>query len=123
MVIVGTKINFLDNSGIKFAKCIKVLGSHRYKTGKIGDKIIIAVKKANFKSKIKKNEIQTALILHTKSSFFRKIGIIINFMNNIAIIVDKKKNVPTATRFYGPIVYEMRRKHFLKVLAISTTII
>lgn len=123
MVIVGTKIKSSDNSGIRLLNCIKILGPHKNKAGSIGDKIIVSIRKAISTSRIKKNEVHDAVIVRTKKVFFRKLGTIISFQYNAVVVIDKKKNVPIATRLYGPILYEMRRKRFLKILAIAHTIL
>jgi large subunit ribosomal protein L14 len=123
MVIVGTKIGSSDNSGIRLINCIKILGPHKYKIGTVGDKIVVSIKKAISKSRVKKNEVHDALIIRTKKTFFRKLGTLIKFNSNVAVVIDKKKHVPFATRLYGPVLYEMRRKRFLKILAIAHTII
>ena len=123
MVIVGTKIGSSDNSGIRLVNCIKILGSHKYKIGTVGDRIVVSIKKAISKSRVKKNEVHDAIIIRTKKPFFRKLGTIIKFNSNVAVVIDKKKSVPVATRLYGPVLYEMRRKRFLKILAIAHTII
>ena len=123
MVIVGTKIGSSDNSGIILINCIKVLGPHKYKIATIGDKIIVSIKKANSNSRVKKNEVHNAILIRTRRPFFRKIGTFLTFQYNAAVVIDKKKNIPAATRLYGPILYEMRRKRFLKILSIAHTIV
>jgi large subunit ribosomal protein L14 len=123
MVIVGTKIESSDNSGIRLVNCIKVLGPHKYKMGIVGDRIVVSIKRAISKSRVKKNEVHDAVIVRTKRPFFRKLGTIISFRHNVVVVIDKKKNVPVATRLFGPILYEMRRKRFLKILSIAHTII
>jgi large subunit ribosomal protein L14 len=123
MIIVGTKIGCSDNSGIRLVNCIKILGSHKYKLGTVGDKIVISIRKASLSSKVKKHEVHNAIILRTKKPYFRPIGTILSFQHNNVIVLDRKKNTPIATRIYGPILYEMRRKRFLKIIAIAHTIL
>lgn len=123
MVIVGTKINSFDNSGIRLINCIKVLGSHKKKIGTVGDKIIVSIRKAISKSKVKNHEVHSAIIVRINRPYHRKLGTILKFNSNVAIVLDKKKNAPVPTRLYGPILYELRRKKFLKLLTIAHTII
>ena len=123
MIIVGTKIGCSDNSGIRVVNCIKILGPHKFKLGTVGDKIVISVRKTTTKSKIKNHEVHNAIILRTKKPFYRSIGIVLSFKYNNVIVLDRKKNTPIATRLYGPILYEMRRKRFLKIIAIAHTVL
>ena len=52
MIQIQTKLKINDNSGIKIGQCIKI---YKKKVGKIGDTILISVKKLrlNQKKKIK----------------------------------------------------------------------
>lgn len=122
MVIVGTKIGSSDNSGIKAVNCIKILGSHRFKLASIGDRIIASIINVNSLSTAKLHEVHSAIIIRTRRPFFRRNGSLISFQYNVVVVVDTKKNTPIASRIDGPILYEMRRKYFLKIISIARTI-
>jgi large subunit ribosomal protein L14 len=123
MVIVGTKIVASDNSGARILQCIKVLGSHPKKSAIIGDKIIVAVKNAAQKKKAKVHDVHLCILLRTKKKYCRCNGIYISFKKNSAVLIDRKRNSPIGTRIFGPYIYELRRKKFLKILSIASVIV
>ena len=46
MIQQETRLNVADNTGAKQALCIKVLGGSRKRYAKLGDMIVVTVKKA-----------------------------------------------------------------------------
>ena len=123
MVIVGTKILSGDNSGARLIKVFKVIGSHKRKAAVIGDKIVGSIKLCSKKKKIKKHDVCTALLIRQKKKYKRYTGLYISFSYNYAVLIDKKRGGPLGTRIFGPFMYELRRKKFIKFLSIATTII
>jgi large subunit ribosomal protein L14 len=123
MVIVGTRIVVSDNSGARFVQCIKVLGSHPKKSASIGDKIIVAVKNAAQKKKVKVHDVYPCILVRTKKNFLRYNGVYISFKKNSSVVTDRKRGSPMGTRIFGPYLYELRRKKFLKILSIASTIV
>ena len=65
MIQMQTKLNIADNSGAKLVQCIKVLGGSKRKSASIGDVIVITVKDAIPRGKVKKGEIHKAVIVRT----------------------------------------------------------
>jgi large subunit ribosomal protein L14 len=123
MVIIGTKIVASDNSGARFMECIKVLGSHQKKSARVGEKLIVAVKNAAQKKKIKIHDVCQCILLRTKKKLARKNGIFISFKRNSAVVIEKKRSSPIGTRIFGPYIYELRRKKYVKILSIASSII
>lgn len=123
MIVVGTKILASDNSGVRFGQCIKILGASHNKRATIGDKIIIAVKSAAQFKKIKKHDVCTALIVREKYNYKRFTGIYISFRKSSIVIIDKKRSVAVGTRFFGPLLYELRRKRNIKLVSLANSII
>lgn len=123
MIVLGTKVMSSDNSGVRFGECIKILGAHKRKDAIIGDKLIIAVKNAAQKRKIKKHDVCNALLIRQKQNFCRNSGIYISFRKNAVVVIDKKRSVAIGTRIFGPLVYELRRKRNLKLVSLATSII
>ena len=97
-----------DNSGAKVVQCIRVLGSK--KSAGVGDRIVVAVKKASTKGNIKKKSVEYAVILRTKKEKRRKDGSYIRFSDN-AVSIISKDNEPKATRIFGAIAREVRDKY------------
>lgn len=120
MIITGTKLNIVDNSGGIKANCIKILGSS--KVGTIGSYIIISIRECIPNKKVKKHDVLKGLIVRQKFSFFRKNGIILKFDENGVVLITTKGE-PFGNRIHGPIPYELRRKKYLKIISVSVNII
>ena len=56
MIQVQTELNVADNTGAKRVECIKVLGGSKRRYASVGDIIVISVKDAIPKGKVKKGE-------------------------------------------------------------------
>ena len=59
MIQQETRLKVADNTGAKEVLCIKVLGGSRKRYAKLGDLIVITVKKTIPNSNIKKGEVLT----------------------------------------------------------------
>lgn len=123
MVIVGTKIVIGDNSGARFGRVIRVLGSNLKKRATIGDKVVISVLNASTKKKVKVHDVCLGIVIRQSYSFFRFIGTAISFFRNYIVLIDKKREIPLGTRIFGPFLYEFRRKKYLKLLNLATSIV
>jgi len=123
MIQIQTKLKINDNSGIKIGQCIKI---YKSKVGKIGDTILISVKKIRFnqnkKIKITKGDLFKALIIHTSYPKKGTIGNMIKFDQNSAIILNNQ-NKPLGTRIFGPIPSEFRKNKNFKILSLSSNIL
>ena len=62
MIQMQTKLDVADNSGAKQVQCIKVLGGSKRRTASIGDIIVVSVKEAIPRGKVKKGEVLKAVI-------------------------------------------------------------
>ena len=56
MIQVQTELAVADNTGAKIAECIKVLGGSKRRFASIGDIIIVSIKDAIPRGKVKKGE-------------------------------------------------------------------
>jgi len=119
MVYKGTLIKVVDNSGAKYAQCLKVLKKSSKSKGRIGDKITVVVKKAYPKKKIRNHEIHQAIIVRHPNWTRRKDGSYIKFINpGIAIL--KKDGSPVGKKIIGPVAKELRNQGHLKIISISS---
>lgn len=123
MIQIQTKLTINDNSGIKIGQCIKI---YKKRVGKIGDIILIAVKKLrlNQKKKIKivKGDLFKALIVHTKYQKIVTIGNLLKFDKNCIIILNNQ-NKPLGTRIFGPITSDFRKQKHFKILSLAANIL
>jgi large subunit ribosomal protein L14 len=122
MIQRETRLKVIDNSGAKWVQCIQVLGGAKRKSASIGDLIVVAIKQALPKGKVKKGEVQKALIVRTKKEIHRKDGSSFKFDNNTAILVNNNGE-PVSTRIFGPIPRELRKKRWMKIIALAPSVI
>ncbi len=117
MILVGTYLKVIDNSGAKEVQCLKILGNNK-KYGYVGDIVIVSVIKINPKKKLKKGDIYKAVIVSTKKSKMRFDGIMVSFETNNVVLINNK-NLPLGTRILSPVMLELRYKNFLKILSMA----
>jgi len=117
-----TELEVADNSGAKLLRCIKVLGGSRRRYASIGDVIVVSIKEAMPRSKIKKGDVKKAVIVRTKKSIKRSDGSTIRFDDNSAVIVNDQKE-PIGTRIFGPVARELRAKNFMKIVSLAPEVL
>ena len=122
MIQQETRLKVADNSGAKEVLCIKVLGGTRKKYAKLGDLIIVTVKKAIPGGVVKKGEVTKAVIVRTRKELRRKDGSYIRFDDNAAVLVNDQKE-PQGTRVFGPGARELRERKFMKILSLAPEVI
>ena len=122
MIQQETRLNVADNTGAKQVLCIKVLGGSRKKYARLGDVIVITVKKAIPNSNLKKGEVHKAVVVRTKKELRRKDGSYIRFDDNAVVIINDQKE-PRGTRVFGPVARELREKQFMKILSLAPEVI
>lgn len=122
MIQMQTRMDVADNSGAKEVQCIKVLGgSHRTSAG-IGDVVVVSVKDAIPRGKVKKGDVHRAVIVRTKFATKRQDGSAIRFDGNAAVLVNKQ-NEPIGTRIFGPVARELRAKKFMKIVSLAPEVL
>ncbi len=117
-----SNLDVADNSGARKIQCIKVLGGSKRRFASIGDIIIVSVKDAIPRGKVKKGEVLKAVIVRTKKDFKRNDGTTIRFDKNAAVLLDKQEE-PIATRIFGPVTRELRTKKFMKIISLSPEVL
>ena len=122
MIQMQTNLYVADNSGARKIQCIKVLGGSKRRFASIGDIIIVSVKDAIPRGKVKKGEVLKAVIVRTKKDFKRNDGTTIRFDKNAAVLLDKQEE-PIATRIFGPVTRELRTKKFMKIISLSPEVL
>lgn len=122
MIQQQTVLDIADNSGAKKVMCIKVLGGTRKRYATIGDVIVVAVKEATPNAKVKKGDVQKAVVVRTAKEVARRDGSYIKFDGNSAVIIDKA-NEPVGTRIFGPVARELRAKKFMKIISLAPEVI
>ena len=111
-----------DNSGARKIQCIKVLGGSKRRFASIGDIIVVSIKDAIPRAKVKKGEVFKAVIVRTSKEFTRNDGSTIRFDKNAAVLLDKQEE-PIATRIFGPVTRELRTKTFMKIISLAPEVL
>ena len=122
MIQVQTELQVADNTGAKKIECIKVLGGSKRRYASIGDTIVIAVKEAIPKGKVKKGEVYNAVIVRTKKGIRRPDGSAIRFDSNAVVLLDNKLE-PLGTRIFGPVTRELRALTFMKIISLAPEVL
>ena len=122
MIQQETKLNVADNTGAKEVLCIRVLGGTKRKYARIGDIIVVTVKKAIPGGELKKGTISKAVIVRARKEIRRKDGSYIRFDDNAAVLINNQLE-PTGTRVFGPVGRELREKKFMKILSLAPEVV
>jgi len=122
MIQMQTKLDVADNSGARLIQCIKVLGGTGRKTASVGDVIVVTIKEAIPRGRVKKGDVHRAVIVRTSKEVKRNDGTCIRFDNNAAVLVNKS-NEPIGTRIFGPVTRELRGKKFMKIISLAPEVL
>ena len=122
MIQTESMLEVADNSGARRVQCIKVLGgSHRRYAG-IGDIIKVTVKEAIPRGRVKKGDVMTAVVVHTRKGVRRPDGSLIRFDENAAVLLNNNK-APIGTRIFGPVTRELRTEQFMKIISLAPEVL
>lgn len=122
MIQATTVLDVADNSGAKKVMCIKVLGGSRRRYASIGDVIVVSVKEAIPHSKVKKGDVQKAVVVRTRREVSRPDGSYIKFDQNSAVLINKDLE-PVGTRIFGPVARELRARKFMKIISLAPEVL
>jgi large subunit ribosomal protein L14 len=117
-----SNLDVADNSGAKRVQCIKVIGGSKRKFAAVGDVIVVSVKDAIPRGKVKKGEVHRAVIVRTRRDIHRVDGSTIRFDKNAAVLINKQ-NEPIGTRIFGPVTRELRAKAFMKIVSLAPEVL
>ncbi len=122
MIQMQTKLDVADNSGARVVQCIKVLGGSKRKTAGVGDIVVVTIKEAIPRGRVKKGDVHRAVIVRTSKEVRRNDGTCIRFDKNAAVLVNKT-NEPIGTRIFGPVTRELRGKQFMKIVSLAPEVL
>ncbi len=122
MIQMQTNLDVADNSGARRVMCIKVLGGAKRRYAGVGDKIVVSVKEAIPRGRVKKGDVMQAIVVRTSKDIKRKDGSVIRFDKNAAVIVNKQSE-PIGTRIFGPVPRELRAKNHMKIISLAPEVI
>lgn len=122
MIQMQTKLEVADNSGARSVQCIKVLGGSHRNIASIGDVIVVSVKEALPRGKVKKGSVQRAVIVRTAKEIKRQDGSAIRFDKNAAVLINKAGE-PIGTRIFGPVARELRARQYMKIVSLAPEVL
>lgn len=122
MIQMQTNLDVADNSGARRIQCIKVLGGSKRRFASVGDQIVVTVKEAIPRGKVKKGEVHRAVIVRTAKEIRRNDGTAIRFDRNAAVLLSPQGE-PIGTRIFGPVTRELRAKNFMKIISLAPEVL
>lgn len=122
MIQQMTELQVADNSGAKRLRCIKVLGGSRRRYASVGDVIVVSIKEAIPKAKVKKGDVKKAVVVRTAKELKRSDGSTIKFDENSAVLINEAGE-PVGTRIFGPVARELRARKYVKIISLAPEVL
>ncbi len=122
MIQMQTNLDVADNSGARRVQCIKVLGGSKRRYASVGDVIVVSVKEAIPRGRVKKGDVMRAVVVRTAKEIHRADGSVIRFDRNAAVLVSPQGE-PIGTRIFGPVTRELRSKNHMKIVSLAPEVL
>jgi large subunit ribosomal protein L14 len=122
MIQMQSQLEVADNSGARRVQCIKVLGGSKRRTAGVGDVIVVSVKEAIPRGRVKKGDVHRAVVVRTAKEIRREDGSTIRFDKNAAVLISKQGE-PIGTRIFGPVTRELRARRFMKIISLAPEVL
>ncbi|MGI9524750.1 MAG: 50S ribosomal protein L14 [Hyphomicrobiaceae bacterium] len=122
MIQMQTNLDVADNSGARRVQCIKVIGGSKRKYARIGDTIVVSVKEAIPRGRVKKGQVMKAVVVRTAKGVRRQDGSLIRFDRNAAVLINAAGE-PIGTRIFGPVTRELRAKNHMKIVSLAPEVL
>ncbi|MGB4058126.1 MAG: 50S ribosomal protein L14 [Alphaproteobacteria bacterium] len=122
MIQMQSRMEVADNSGARLVQCVKVLGGSKRRTANIGDVVVVSVKDAIPRGKVKKGGVYKAVIVRSRSGTNRSYGEKIRFDSNACVLINPQGE-PIGTRIFGPVTRELRGKGYAKILSLAAEVL
>ncbi len=122
MIQMQTNLDVADNSGARRVQCIKVLGGSKRRYASVGDVIVVSVKEAIPRGRVKKGDVMKAVVVRTAKEIQRADGSVIRFDRNAAVLVNPQGE-PIGTRIFGPVTRELRSKNHMKIVSLAPEVL
>ena len=122
MIQMQSQLDVADNSGARRVQCIKVLGGSGRRFASVGDIIVVSVKEAIPRGRVRKGDIRKAVIVRTAKEVRRADGTSIRFDRNAAVILNNNLE-PIGTRIFGPVVRELRARKLMRIVSLAPEVL
>jgi large subunit ribosomal protein L14 len=123
-----TLLDIADNSGVKAAMCIRVLGKggsrgkFRRTIARVGDVICVAIKKSLPTCQLDDKKVHKCVVIRTTKPLKRPDGSYVKFDHNAAVMIDNEGN-PIGTRIFGAVARELREKNYMKIISLASEVV
>ena len=122
MIQMQTNLDVADNSGARRVMCIKVLGGSKRKYASVGDVIVVSIKEAIPRGRVKKGDVMKAVVVRTAKDIRRPDGSVIRFDRNAAVLINPQGE-PIGTRIFGPVTRELRSRNHMKIVSLAPEVL
>lgn len=122
MIQSESNLEVADNSGARRVQCIKVLGGAKRKYASVGDVIVVSVKEAIPRGRVKKGQVLKAVVVRTRKEIRRGDGSAIRFDTNAAVLIGNNGE-PIGTRIFGPVTRELRARNHMKIVSLAPEVL
>jgi large subunit ribosomal protein L14 len=124
-IIIGTKVKIIDNSGATFSECIEIYKASKYYGAKVGDVILVSLKRVAPNKKLKKGDLVKALVVRTKDFLIRSGNHELRLSDNAVVLLHNTTLLPRAKRCKTPLVEELRFRfsNGLKILSLAPVVL
>ncbi len=122
MIQMQSRLKVADNSGAREVMCIKVLGGAKRRYAGVGDIIVVSIKDAIPKGKVKKGDVMQGVVVRTAAPVYRDDGSIVRFDENAVVIINKQGE-PIGTRIFGPVARELRQANMMKIVSLAPEVV
>jgi large subunit ribosomal protein L14 len=122
MIQQETNLDVADNSGARRVQCIKVLGGSKRRYASVGDVIVVSIKEAIPRGRVKKGAVMKAIVVRIAKDLRRADGSSIRFDRNAAVLINAQGE-PVGTRIFGPVPRELRGKNQMKIISLAPEVL
>ena len=99
-----------------------MLGGSKRKYASVGDTIVVSIKEAIPRGKVKKGDVMKAVVVRTAKDIRRADGSVIRFDRNAAVLINAQGE-PIGTRIFGPVTRELRAKNHMKIVSLAPEVL
>lgn len=122
MIQMQSNLEVADNSGARRVQCIKVLGGSHRTIATVGDVIVVSIKEAIPRGRVKKGDVMKAVVVRTAKDIKRADGSVIRFDSNAAVLINNQSE-PVGTRIFGPVPRELRARNQMKIISLAPEVL
>jgi len=122
MIQPESELEVADNSGARRVQCIRVLGGSHRRWASVGDVIVVSIKEAIPRGRVKKGDVHKAVVVRTAKEIRRSDGTAIRFDRNAAVLINAEGE-PIGTRIFGPVTRELRAKQYMKIVSLAPEVL